>query len=296
MTSGPAFWIGLVASAAGLATSAGVLSARDARFAEPPFADRLLYVQSGEVADRLLLQFDAVAADVYWIRAIQHFGRDRRSSRPDRFTLLEPLLDLTTTLDPHFNVAYRFGAIFLAVEPPDGAGRPDQAIALLEKGLRESPDRWQLAHDLGFVHYWFTGETLEAARWFERAGAMPGAPAWVLPLAAVTRAQGGDRDGARRLLGQLAGTSETYVRNAAERGLLQLQALDALDQLQVLIAEAHARLGRAPASWADVFPDRPGQVPLDPAGVPFVYDPERGRAVLSPDSRLHPLPVLPVSR
>ena len=49
------------------------------------------------------------------------------------------MLDLTTTLDPLFNVAYRFGAIFLAEPYPGGAGRPDLAIALLEKGLQARP-------------------------------------------------------------------------------------------------------------------------------------------------------------
>ena len=97
-----------------------------------------------------MLSFDALAADIYWIRAIQHYGRDRKPSQPtDRFELLQPLLDLTTTLDPHFNIAYRFGAIFLSLEPPNGPGRPDQAIALLEKGLANNPTRWQYAYDIG---------------------------------------------------------------------------------------------------------------------------------------------------
>ena len=51
------------------------------------------------------------------------------------YALLYPLLDITTTLDPLFNIAYRFGAIFLAEAYPAGAGRPDLAIALLEKGI-----------------------------------------------------------------------------------------------------------------------------------------------------------------
>ena len=54
------------------------------------------------------------------------------------YDLLYPLLDLTTTLDPLFNIAYRFGAIFLAEAYPAGAGRPDLAVALLEKGIARS--------------------------------------------------------------------------------------------------------------------------------------------------------------
>ena len=74
------------------------------------------------------------------MRTIQHYGRDRRSARTaSRFELLYPLLDLTTSLDPQFNIAYRFGAVFLAEPPPSGPGRVDQAVALLEKGLRQNP-------------------------------------------------------------------------------------------------------------------------------------------------------------
>jgi hypothetical protein len=289
-------WIGILGAVAGIALSARMLSAREARYPAPPLTERLLYLRSGRTADRLMLQFDAVAADLYWIRAIQHFGRDRRSSRPDRFGLLQPLLDVTTTLDPHFNIAYRFGAIFLALDPPHGAGRVDQAVALLEKGLAGNPERWQYAHDIAFVHYWFARDYLEAARWFERAAAMPGAPEWILPLSAVTRAQGGDRRGARLLLQTLAGAQESYVRAAAERALLQLQALDAIDELEGLVTAFAGRHGRRPQAWSELFPDRPGQVPLDPTGQPFVYDAATGRVTLAPTSTLHPLPLVPAAR
>ena len=55
--------------------------------------------------------------------------------RASGYTLLYPLLDMATTLDPHFDVAARLGAIFLSEGYPGGAGRTDQALQLLEKGL-----------------------------------------------------------------------------------------------------------------------------------------------------------------
>lgn len=296
MSAGRSFWVAISGAALGIAGAAAVLGAREAHFPQPPFAERVLYLRSGAAAGRLMLQFDAIAADVYWIRTIQHYGRDLRSSRPDRFVLLEPLLDLTTTLDPHFSIAYRFGAIFLAYGPPFGAGRVDRAVSLLEKGLASNPERWQYAHDIGFVHYWFSGDYAEAARWFERAAAMPGAPEWIVPLAAVTRLQGGDRDGARRLLQSLSGASESYVRSAAERGLMQLQALDAIDELTALVETFHIRSGRYPSSWSEVFPDAGGQVPLDPSGHPYAYDPGSHAVTLSVASPLNPLPAVPRSR
>jgi hypothetical protein len=200
-------------------------------------------------------------------------------------------LNLTTTLDPRFNVAYRFGAIFLASDPPDGPARPDLAIRLLEKGLAANGNRWQYAHDIGFVHYWYTGDFGQAAQWFERASALPRAPDWMLPLAALTRAGGGDRHGARRLLTELLSSEQTYIKAAAERGLLQLDALDAIDQLQQIVRRYRQIAGSAPNDWTDlVRTGRLAGIPADATGEPFVLDRQTATVSLSPKSPLAPLP------
>ena len=290
MTKAP--WVAACAAVAGIAAAAGVLHAREVRAPIPPSTERFMYLQSGAAARRAFLAWDAVAADVYWIRAIQHYGRDRRSIRQTgRFELLQPLLDVTTTLDPYFNIAYRFGAVFLSMDPPEGPGRSDQALALLEKGLANNPARWQYAHDIGFIYYWHAGDYLQAANWFDRAASMPGAPPWIRPLAALTRAQGGDRAGARRLLTELLAIDERYIKQAAQRGLAQIQALDALDDLQVIIERYRAATGAYPSGWADVIragllPGLPG----DASRTPFVYDAATHTVKLSPRSPLAPLP------
>jgi len=281
---------GWLAVAATLLLAAVVLRAREDRYPDPPATERLLYLRSPALASRVMLTFDALAADVYWIRAIQHYGRDRKEPRPDPFGLLDPLLDLTTTLDPHFNMAYRFGAIFLSLPPPDGPGRPDLGVRLLEKGLRTQPDRWQYVLDIGFIHYWYTRDFEKAGEAFQRAAAMPGAPDWIRPLAAVTLARGGDRSGARQLLQNLlASATEPYLEQAARRGLSQLRALDAIDQLQTFVEQYAARNGRYPGTWQDI-PELAGQSPLDDAGTPFIYNAEAHEVRLSPASELWPLP------
>ncbi len=283
---------GSLAAGVCMAAAATILSARETTRPLPESTERLLYLRSGQTADRVFLTFDALAADVYWIRSIQHYGRDRKSTRAtDRFALLQPLLDLTTTLDPYFSIAYRFGALFLAMDPPNGPGRPDQSIALLEKGLKTRADRWQYAHDIGFIHYWYTSNYGEAATWFKRAAAMPGAPEWLGPLAGVTLASGGDRQGARRLLQELLSSEEDYVRQSAERSLAQLQTLDAIDSLQALVERFHVATGRYPQSWIDLVRARLlAGVPADQTGTPFLYDAATHEVRLAPESALAPLP------
>jgi hypothetical protein len=290
------------ALAGGLTASAAVLRAGDEVARESGSEERRLYVESGPVARRLLLSFDALGADVYWIRAIQHYGRDRRSSRQTgRFELLNPLLDLTTSLDPHFTIAYRSGAVFLAEPPPSGPGRVDQAMALLQKGLRHNPERWQFAFDIGFIYYWYgaaggpgPADFVAAADWFERAATMPDAPLWLRQLAATTRAGGGDLAGARRLLQQLNASDEAWVRQVARRGLDQLAAREAIDDLQGRL-DAHMVAHRAwPQRWAQFVPGLPPDgTPLDPSGTPYEYDPVTRRIGLSPHSSLFPLPRTP---
>jgi hypothetical protein len=193
----------------------------------------MLYVRSPEAARRLALSYDALVADVYWIRAVQHYGSTRLSSDPNKqYDLLYLLLDLTTSLDPRFSVAYTFGAIFLAEPPPRGPGRPDLAVALLEKGLRAQPRNWELAQSIGFVHYWWRQDYVQAAVWFARAAEFPNAPDWMEPLAARTLAQGGRRESARVLWQHIARESDSqWFRDEAVR---QLRLLDATDERDVL--------------------------------------------------------------
>src|SRR6266545_7291210 len=105
--------LGLLAVAALLVVATGVQVARDRRFAtDKPAEQQLLYVQSPAVMKRLTLSYAGLASDVYWIRAIQYFGSMRQAGDPNKsYALLYPLLNIATTLDPRFNIAYRFGAI-----------------------------------------------------------------------------------------------------------------------------------------------------------------------------------------
>ena len=279
-----------------LAAAIGLQMWRDRLYPRDRIAEReLLYVRSGEVMDRIVLSFDALAADVYWIRAIQHYGGDRlrRGGAQRRYQLLYPLLDLTTSLDPYFNIAYRFGAIFLGESYPGGAGRPDQAIALLRKGIAAQPTKWQYYHDVAFVYYWQLRDMQAAARWFRLAAAQPGAPNWLEPVAARMLAQGGDRVASRFLLKGLLASEEAWLRQMAARALLQLDALDIIDAVRARIARAPQPSG-PPYSWdalvrRGVLP----RVPLDPTGTPFELDPATGEVRVSPESELYPMPAAP---
>lgn len=287
----------LVAAAVLLAGAVILARVREDHYPAAPAAAESLYVTSGPALRRMTIGYQPLAADLYWIRAIQYYGGLRLGENPKAdYSLLYPLLDLTTTLDPRFNIAYRFGSIFLAEPPPGGAGRADLAIKLLEKGLHELPDKWEYMYDLGFVHYWWTHDYGAAASWFDRASRVPGSPRWLQPLAATTLARGGNRQTSRAMWETIYQTAEIdWLRHQAERALLQLRALDERDQLQALVDSEVAKTGQA-IDWRALVKERRLRgIPVDPAGTPYAID-AAGHVDLGQESPLLPLPSEPVRR
>jgi len=298
---------GIVAIMALACGSALLQRMREQWYPASPTEATALYITSGATARRLAVGYSPLAADLYWIRAIQYYGDAKlkagqgatpppagRDGLPAAYPLLYPLLDLTTTLDPRFNIAYRFGAIFLAESYPRGAGRPDLAIALLEKGLRDRPDRWEYMQDIGFVHYWWQQDYKAASTAFEKASRIPGAPWFLRSLAATTIAEGGDRRSSRMMWEAIRASAEIdWLRNDAERRLMQLDALDFIDSVQERVDRLTAALGAPPADWAALVRAGliPG-VPTDPSGTPYELS-QYGRVQLSTKSPLFPLPQEP---
>jgi tetratricopeptide (TPR) repeat protein len=275
------------------ASAAGLSAVRERVASGEVLRESVLYVPSPGVLDRIVLCYDALAADVYWIRTIQHFGGTRRAKAGSRrYELLFPLLNITTALDPKFVIAYRFGAIFLSEPPPGGPGRPDQAVALLKRGVEARPDNWRFYQDVGFVYYWSMNDYVTAATWFERAAQVAGAPWWLRSLAATTRSAGGDRAGARRLFQSLHETADNdWLRDDAARRLQQLDAMDAVDALQRVVDAWKATSPPQPYTWdALVAAGRLRALPADPTGTPFELGMYTGTVALGDDSSLHPLP------
>lgn len=279
-------------TAALLAAAIGLQVVRDRGWEpyQPP--NPLLWVQSGPLMQRLALGFDNLVADVYWIRAVVYYGGKRRevSERKD-YSGLYPLLDLVTSLDPHFRVAYRFGAIFLTEAYPAGPGRPDQAIQLLERAIERDFGRWEYYHDIGFVYYWWLRDYERAAEWFLRGSERPDAALWLKPLAGTVLASGGNRESSRQLWRQLLESDVDYLRGQATHRLAQLDAMEQIEQLTVVLQRFIERERRTPRTWRELaVAERLPAVPTDPTGVPFVFDPAVGRIDVSRKSTLWPLP------
>lgn len=113
--------------------------------------------------------FRNLAADFWYMRFASYWGYQLTHGR--HFQNLYPLLDLITDLDPRFMVAYEFGSLALGDNH-----QIDEAVELLDKGGKREPKNYWFPYKAGLTIFFFGDDYMRAARYFERAAILPGAP------------------------------------------------------------------------------------------------------------------------
>jgi hypothetical protein len=232
--------------------------------------EEVLYLPSGKVLKRLSLGYSGLLANIYWTRAVQYFG-GKHTEHSMHYDLLAPLLDITTDLDPKLLVAYETGSIFLSQKPPDGAGQPEKAVALVEKGIRENPSAWRLYFTLGFIHYLDRKDFKAAQQAFEKGSEVPGAHPWMKVMAARMAEKGNTTTVALELWNAIYQTNkDPMLRETALKHILSLQATVDMEELARRVAAYRQQTGALPSAWEDLI--RAGllrTVPRDPTGSPY---------------------------
>ena len=246
--------------------------------------EEFLYISSPKMLKRLSLGYEGLLADVYWTRAVQYYGGMHHAGG-GRYELLQPLLHITTQLDPNLIPAYEFGSTFLAAKPPAGAGLPEKAIELVQYGISNNPDNWRLYYDLGFIYY-DQKDYRNAADAFLRGSKVPNAHPFLKILAAQMAEHGGETETAQMLwTAAYETTTDKYIRANAAAHLRALKAEQDVTQLEKIIEIYRQRTGHAPASFAQLAAEGYLRgVPVDPVGNPYrltrgghveVRDPDR---------------------
>ncbi|HWH58096.1 MAG TPA: hypothetical protein VN682_10730 [Terriglobales bacterium] len=242
------------------------------RLRENATLEETIYISSPRLLKHLSLGYEGLLADVYWTRAVQYFGEQHHNDSGE-YKLLWPLLNITTQLDPHLVPAYEFGAAFLASRPPLGAGLPEQAIELVEYGIRNNPDDWHLYYDLGFVYYDLK-DYAKASDAFERGSHVPNAHPFLRIMAAQTAQHGGETRTAQMLWTSVYETThDPQIRDNAKSHLVSLTADLQCEELEQIVAAYRQRTGRNPSSFADLV--RAGMlrgIPVDPTGTQYRLD------------------------
>lgn len=244
----------------------------------------VLYIPSPKALKRLSLGYDGLLADIYWTRAVQYFG-SKHHVGAQQYALLAPLLEITTTLDPHLTIAYEFGANFLAPKPPNGAGMPERAVELAEYGIRNNPDDWHLYYNLGFIYYMELKDYHNAADAFARGGQIPNAHPFLRVMAAQMAQHGGETGMARLLWATTYQTTgDDSVRANAAAHLRALQVDEDITNLQRLISVYRERTGHLPSDFSEMQTTGLLQaIPVDPLGKPYQLMSDGSIQVSDPD-------------
>jgi tetratricopeptide (TPR) repeat protein len=258
-----------------LSASVWLVRAIDRERADEPIQE-VLYIPSPKVVKRLSLGYSGLLADIYWTRAVQYFGT-KHKAKAKQYMILEPLLDMTTTLDPQLIPAYEFGSVFLAQRPPEGAGDPQAAARLVEKGIRENPDAWRLYYELGYVYWIELKDPAKASETFERGSRVAGAHPWMRVMAAALAAHAGETETATYMWTNiLHSTEDKDLRANAINRLRCLRVDSEVKLLQSRVDQYSAQNGRFPSEWQDLIAAGLLRgVPLDPKN--YRYDLVAGR-------------------
>ncbi len=246
--------------------------------------EEVLYISSPQALKRMSLGYEGLLADMYWTRAVQYFG-GKHHEGARHYDLLGPLLEITTTLDPHLIVAYEYGSNFLAPPPPNGAGMPRRAIELDEYGIRNNPNEWRLYYQEGFVYYMELKDYAGAADAFARGARVPNAHPFLRIMAGQMAEHAGDLQMARMMWSTTYQTAQDKsIRANAAAHLRALQVGEDVTNLEALVARYREQTGHFPASFSDL--ETAGMlrgVPVDPIGHPYKLMPDGRVEVRVPD-------------
>lgn len=238
----------------------------------------------------MALGYRQLAADLFWLRAISHFGD--RQAHAQNYPQLGPLLTAVVGLDPDFLAAYIFAGSSLTLAHMDHA----LAMRLLAQGVAQRPEIWRLPFLLGFNAYYLVGDDGLAAQALSQAARLPEAPEYVGALATRLAAHAGTPEVGLDLVAYMLATTQDPQLQAMYLERQQLLRLEVdLRALQGATAAFQRTHGRPPTHLDQLVEvGLLAAIPEDPLGGAFglTHDGivttrhEQARLRLNADARL----------
>ncbi|OLB56494.1 MAG: hypothetical protein E6K58_04615 [Nitrospirae bacterium] len=240
-------------------SAVGVLTVVERQRPSLARAEELSYLPKGEYLKLAVLGYRQLAADLIWLKAVQHLGEKAQTHAG--YLSAYHAVDVLTDVDPTFVAAYLVTGSVLGV----WAGLPRESIALLTKGMRHHPDVWQLPFYVGYDYFYELGDPVMAARYFRMAAVLPGAPDYLPRLAARMTVEVGDPQAALEFLQRLyQQTEDEKVRQGLSRRMKEVIAERDIRFLEEGVRRYKARYGQRPVRLEDlvtrgIIPQIPGE-------------------------------------
>lgn len=194
--------------------------------------EQFKYLPNGTFLKGAALGYDALLADILWIRGIGYFA-DQYHEKGNYFWLFR-LLEAAVELDPKYIEPYEFGGIVLANE----IGDIKHSTILLKRGMenvsRDNPRYWYLPFFLAFNYWYHENDYSQGAEYLSVAASFPQAPAYLPMLTARMYADADNAATALPFLDEMIKSAESDERRDAllkrKKEVLVNYHLDILDQ------------------------------------------------------------------
>jgi tetratricopeptide (TPR) repeat protein len=225
----------------------------------------------GRVLRVLSLGFERLVADLFWLRTVYYVG-DEESTRAG-YPAAPRLAGLVTDIDPEFTTVYVLMNSVIAVL----MRQPEQAVALLEKGIRHNDHYWKLHFHQGF-NLFYEMSDYERAAHHMRAAFERGGPKYLSLLASRLYAEAGAPETAMAFLeARLKGEQSLAVRRQLGLRYYDLWVTRDLARIDAALAEYERERGRRPESL-DALVDGGFLIPepRDPDGEAYFIADGRG--------------------
>ena len=233
--------------------------------------ENLLYLPNDKLMTHLTAGMDSVIADMLWLKCIQYTAEHYRGDQ--EYVWLQHMITMITRLDPYFVAAYRYGGIFLTMLKRDD----DAGIEILKQGMVKNPFAWELPYEIAMTYLLNRPEQpdspIQAAKFLGMAVATGRAPEFVTEVAYVLQTKHDLLDVERSMWENSLRTGDKFLKELAERKLVELDLRETCRQLDKAVAMYSQRHGRSPGSLKDlVSAGIIRGLPEDPLGGRFYID------------------------
>ncbi len=259
----------LVAATVGARLALAPEAAAQGKIRDPTWLPNGALLRTASFGERLAL------ADLYWLRFVQYVG-ETVILKQQRWDGMYPLADVVTDLDPRFGYAYQVAGSNLG----GLAHRYAEADRILEKGMKNVPDRWSLPLVMGINKFLYEQDYPAAAAYVRRAAEVGDRPYLALLAANLAALANTDAEYQTSLafLDQAlenAGTPELKAELRERRS--RTATYWVLSQLEKALAAFEGARGRRPIDLQElVSAGLLSALPADPSGGDILYDPLTG--------------------
>lgn len=237
-----------------------------------PKGEDTSYVLPSPILKIMALEFDGLASDYTFLKALVFFGSTlEREERPRlknwEWRWMYNILKASTDLDPYFLDPYYVAEAQLTWE----GNMVRETNTLLEKGSRYRDWDWMLPFYLGFNSFYFLHEDAKASEYLMEASKRPGAIPMLASLATRLAYKGKKTENAIIFLQEMIKrTEDESIRKQYET---RLNALKVILFLERAAAVYQKRFKKQPETVDDLIAKNIiKEIPKDPYGGKFYID------------------------